>query len=569
MPNRKSPQKLLFLQLPRLENDAAAGENLPVAARYLSHTVECAGLSSKYSSRWLTPEEEECDDRHLLKNILDWQPDIICCTLYLWNIERTLLLLRRVRQDLATVKVIVGGPEVAFQHPLLFRTVLPDVAVVGEGEMVFPQILYALEKGLQTDFRQVAWKTGRRYSWGKRPPTAITLQECLPPAHHSTWNPDPAGMAYLETGRGCPLRCSYCRYGHLRRKTTFLDAVEVSRRVRILQDRGAKEIRFVDPVFNANPAFQGILNSLRELNRSGRLKFFAEVQAGILTPDQIHGLAEAGFSELEAGVQSLDPFVLKSIRRPARLSRIESNLRLMAAEGVRLTIDLMYGLPGQTLQEVRHSLQWAWQFKGANVQCLQTLLLPGTDLRMERRRWGMQADDRPPYGVRATSTLSQEDIRAIEEFAHRNSPLDCMTQKFVGASLPDLFNERLPVDLSKEQIPSELPGFTSRRSLVFSAPSLFAYRKRLTEIVRKAISSEPNMLWQFVLHPGHEEPLDLLDDIIAEIRKWPLFWIDRFASVRGWDRIASRRVFVLLKPYGRYSKSWLAAAEALLEDHFY
>jgi radical SAM superfamily enzyme YgiQ (UPF0313 family) len=569
MPNRKSPQKLLFLQLPRLENDAAAGENLPIAALYLSHAVERAGLSSKYSSRWLTPEEQELDDRHLLKKILDWQPDIICCTLCLWNIERTLHLLTRVRQDLDCVKVIVGGPEVALQHPFLFRTGIPDAVVVGEGEVVFPQILSALEQGLQTDLRQVAWKTGRRYSWGKLPSPAVILPECLPPAHHSTWNPDPAGMAYLETGRGCLFRCSYCRYGHLRRKMTFLDDAEVSRRVHILMDRGAKEIRFVDPVFNANPALQDILNSLCKLNRKGKLKFFAEVQADLLTPDQIHGLAKAGFSELEAGVQSLDPFVLQAIRRPVRLRRLETNLRLMADEGVRVTIDLMYGLPGQTLQEVRHSLQWAWQFKGANVQCLQTLLLPGTDLRTEKRRWRMQADDRPPYGVRSTSTLPPEDLRAIEEFMHRKSPLDCMTEKFVGATLPDLFNERITLDLINKQRADEIPGFTSRRALVFKAPSLFAHRKNLTAMVRRAITSEPNMLWQFVLQPEHEEPLDLLDDMVAELKKCPKHWMDRFASVAGWDRIAARRVFVLLKPSGRYAKSWMATAEALLEDHFY
>jgi hypothetical protein len=77
------------------------------------------------------------------------------------------------------------------------------------------------------------------------------------------------------------------------------------------------------------------------------------------------------------------------------------------------------------------------------------------------------------------------------------------------------------------------------------------------------------MLWQFVLQPEHEEPLDLFDDMLAEIRKWPLLWMDRFASVAGWNRIASRRVFVLLKPSGRYSRSWVEAAENLLEDHFY
>jgi hypothetical protein len=569
MKHRKTLQKLLFLQLPRLENDTAAGENLPMASRYFSHAMERSGLSFNYQSRWLTPDEEELDDHHLLEKILDWQPDIICCTLYLWNIERTLQLMRRVRQDLAGVKVIAGGPEVATRHPFLFRTGGPDVTVVGEGERLFPQILSALEKGLQTDYRQVAWKTGRRYAWGKLPSPGGTLQECLPPAHHSSWKPDPAGMAYLETGRGCPFRCSYCRYGHLRRETTFLDSAEVSRRVRALMDREAKEIRLVDPVFNANPWFQEILNSLCKLNREGKLKFFAEVQADHLSPAQIHGLAEAGFSELEAGVQSLDPLVLKRIRRPVRLTSLERNLRLMADEGIRVTIDLMYGLPGQTVQEVRRSLQWAWQFNGANVQCLQTLLLPGTDLRTQRRRWKMEADDRPPYGVRSTSALSSEDIRALEEFMHRKSPLDCMTERFVGTRLPDLFNERITLDLSKDRRSDTIPGVTSRRALLFKAPSLFSYRKKLTDIVRKAITSEPNMLWQFILEPEREEPLDLLDEMIAEIRKWPRLWIDRFASVKGWDRLGSRRIFVLLKPDGRYSSSWLAAAETLLEDHFY
>jgi radical SAM superfamily enzyme YgiQ (UPF0313 family) len=569
MQKRKSPHKILFLQLPRLDNDAAAGENLPIAAHYLSHAAERTDLASKCRFQRLTPEQEGLDDRHLLEKILDWHPNVICCTLYLWNIERTLHILRRVRQNLDQVKIIVGGPEVAFQHPFLFRTGLPDVAVVGEGEMIFPQILAALARGRETDSDHVAWKSGRRYTWGRLASPGVTLRQCLPPAHHPTWKPDPNGMAYLETGRGCHLRCSYCRYGHLRRKMTLLDTAEVSRRVRILLDRGAKEIRFVDPVFNANPAFQDILNALRKLNPKGRLQFFAEVQADLLTPDQIHGLAEAGFLEIEAGVQSLDHQVLKRIRRPVRLKPLERNLRLMADEGIRVTIDLMYGLPGQTLQEVKRSLKWAWQFKGANVQCLQTLLLPGTDLRMERKRWEMKADDRPPYGVRSTSTLPQEGIRAIEEFMHRQSSMDCMTEKFVGTALPDLFKEQIALDLTRGPFPDRIPGVTSRRALIFKAPALFAHRRQLIAIIRKAISSEPHMLWQFVLQPEQEEPLDLLDEIIAEIRKGSSLWIDRFASVAGWNRIASRRVFVLLKPFGRYSRSWVSAAEALLEDHFY
>jgi len=76
----KMRQKLLFLQLPRLENDTAEGENIPMASRCLFHALERAGLSSSYQCRWLTPEEEELDDRHLLEKILAWQPDIVLAT---------------------------------------------------------------------------------------------------------------------------------------------------------------------------------------------------------------------------------------------------------------------------------------------------------------------------------------------------------------------------------------------------------------------------------------------------------------------------------------------------------
>jgi hypothetical protein len=44
-----------------------------------------------------------------LECIVDWKPDVIAATLYLWNIERTLHLLRKVRRRLPFVKTIAGS----------------------------------------------------------------------------------------------------------------------------------------------------------------------------------------------------------------------------------------------------------------------------------------------------------------------------------------------------------------------------------------------------------------------------------------------------------------------------
>lgn len=567
----KKTLHIQFLQLPRLENDSRGEkENLPMAGFYLSHALErTKRQGTSYRIRFLSPEEEALDDGHLIELVAARRPDIVCATLYLWNIERTLDLLRRIRRSLPEVVIICGGPEVASGHPFLFKSRVPDVAVAGEGEAVFPLILNALAEGGRLDFDQVAWKMEKGYVWGSQSTPVLSLSESLPPLDHPGWCPDDNGMAYLEAGRGCPMRCSYCRYSQMRRGTSFLNAEEVVARVRILKSRGATQIRFVDPTFNANPAFGKILAALKSLNKDRAIKFFAELQADALSRAQIRLLSDAGFTEVEVGLQSRDPRVLRNICRPVRLKHLEENLRRMSRSGIRVTLDLMYGLPEQTLEEVLDSLKWARTFRRTQVQCLQTLLLPGTALRESRKQWKMKADHRPPYAIHSTGSLAKEDILEIEEFLHKKYASDCMTRKFVGRALPDLFLERLSLDLDNVGKTLEIPGSSSRRAIIFQGKDLYSKREKILAIQRRAIRSESHMLWQFVLCPDREEPLNLLEDMIAEIRRHSSHWIDRFACVAGWERVTSRRVFVLLNKGRRYDRGWSEAAEKVLEDHFF
>jgi radical SAM superfamily enzyme YgiQ (UPF0313 family) len=562
--------RILFLQLPCLDNDASGvRENPPMAGFYLLHSLRRAGNGSVREVRFLSSEEEALDDRGLTELIGEWQPDLVAATLYLWNVERTLHLLRRVRKGLPSVRFIVGGPEVAPDHPFLFRSLVPDVAVAGEGEWVFPRILQALRFGTNTDLNPVAWKAGRRYRWGRTPVPLPGPESWLPARQDPGWKPDAHGMAYLETSRGCPMRCSYCRYSHLGRGITFLAPSEVLSRTRMLAARGAREIRFVDPTFNAHPAFEKILESLGRLHRETGVRFFAEVQAESLRPAEIGLMARAGFSEIEVGVQSRDRRVLGLIRRPSSPSRLEESLTRMIGSGIPVTVDLMYGLPGQGKQEVMESIRWATDLGPLRVQCLQTLLLPGTTLREERRKWKITADPHPPYGVHSTGSMSWDEILEIESFIRTTSPGDCMTRRFVGHSLPDLFPERMRVDLAGQAPFRSVPGRSSRRALIFFGHDLFESRVHILTIMSESLRAEPHMLWQFVLHPREETPLDLMEEMITRLRESPPLWMDRFASVSGGGRIASRRIFVLLHRGSRYSRSWVEAAEALLEDHFF
>lgn len=573
------PLKVLFLQLPCVDNDIAGpSENVRMAAAYLQWAGGLAALTAGRVTaggdrRWHAvippPEVDLLDDAGLLRYISGIRPDVVCATLYLWNVERSLHVLGRLKLRCGRLRIVVGGPEVARDHPFLFSSGVPDVAVTGEGEPVIGPILEALGRRRKPVLPATAWKVGKRYIWGPRRSAPPRLADMLPPPEHGSNRPYAGGIGYLESGRGCPLRCAFCCYNQRRVNASYLDAGHVIARVRVLVKRGAREIRFIDPTFNSNPHFEAILEALASLNSSSTLRFFAEIRADTVTPRQARLLAQANFTDIEVGVQSRDPAVLRTIRRPTSLSRLDRGIRLLSRQGISLTVDIMCGLPGQSMGDLAESVRWAARIPRARVQFLHTLLLPGTELRDRRRALGLIAQDRPPYRVTETSLLSGGDMMKAEAVARQVTGVtsDCPARRFVGPLLPDLFSERVSVAAS--DLPPLSPGSAIRRAVVISGDDLFGERCAILQFIIRAVETEPHALFQFVLSPSSEEPLDLLEFLIGGMAGLPLTYLDRSLVSADGGRRTARRIMVLLRKGVRYDRGWVRAAEDLLGSAFY
>lgn len=561
-------KKILFLQLPQLDNDIHGDtENVPLAAAYLQYAAELKGEDAFYDFFHLPESAHSLDNPALLTEILALKPDLIACTLYLWNIERTLRVLQELRALRPRIRILCGGPEAATSHPFLFKQPIADAIAVGEGEVVFPALLRSVRTRKPVNFSSVALRTPKGYRWGKAPPAPVELSQQIPPPGYAACRPDTKGMAYLETSRGCPMRCTYCRYPHLRHSMSFLSPTDIMARLDALRKIGAREIRFVDPTFNAHPRFKEILIRLAAFNRKGSIAFFAELNAGRLTEAEADLMAAAHFVDIEVGVQSRDAAVLKAIRRPTSLARLDAGIRRLTQRRIKVTVDIMYGLPLQQVAEVLQSVNWALKLPSTNIQCLQTLLLPGTELRDRHREWNIEAQELPPYAVTHTSTMDRQAFQAIEALIARHPKLrsDVPTPHFAGRKL-DLFSEQIIVPKFDN---CKLSGTQNRRAYLFKGADLFAQRAHLGNFIHHAIRTLPDTLFQFVLVPQFEEPLDLLDDLIARIRKEPSHLIDRYAAVALEDKIASRRLMIQL-PKGRaLSRGWANEAEAILADAFF
>lgn len=535
--------RIVFLQLPRLDPDTTMpGENVMLAAACLRHALRSSPEGKRWSVLPTPAEQDSAGNELLIEAVARLEPDVLACTVYLWNVERTVRLLAALKKRLPGLRAVVGGPEVCRDHPLLRPSAGIDAAVVGEGETVFPSVLAALRRG-------------RRPAWALRQAPSRPLVELLPPAEDEINRPDAHGMAYLETVRGCPMRCAFCCYNLMRRGWSSLPPAEVERRIRVLRRRGAKEIRLVDPTFNAHRTFRATLSAMRRANADKKIRFFVELRADTLTEADAAALAAANVTEAEVGVQSTDPAVLRRIHRPARLDLVRRGIELLVAHGIKPTIDFMYGLPGQGPDDIEQSLKWLEAFPKAHQQFLPTLLLPGTELRQRRAALGLRGQALPPYRVLATRQLSSRMLAKIEAEAERRiGVFDSPTRRFVGTRLPDLFPKG---------------DSSNRRALFFSGAGLFQRRAAITRAMREAVRREPDILWQFVFEPQDQEPLDLFFAAIKAVRAMPGHWLDRLVSPTGKTRYSARRVLVKLPRGRKFDPSWRAAVDGLLSSVFH
>jgi sulfatase maturation enzyme AslB (radical SAM superfamily) len=563
-----TPIHILYLQLPLLDNDTQAErENFPFAAAYLDHALTQSPEAPFHATTFAPAAWDELGNPALADAILAARPTILVCTLYLWNIERTRRLATLLKDKNPRLKIAVGGPEVAHEHPLLFQGLEFDAVVTGEGEGVFPALLNHWRTNAPIDFENLALPASKGWKFGTTPAPTVDLVAAQPPEETIMRCVQHRPVVYLETVRGCPLTCSYCRYYQLHTGLRALSPDQVMARIRRFRDLGAKEIRFVDPTFNARAGFTALLEQLAKLNADQQLSFFAEIRSDTLTEKQANLMRDAHFTAVEVGVQSIDPQVLANVARPVRFDRVAAGIQYLCHAGVHIVLDIMYGLPGQTLGEVRRSLDWALTFgSSVQVQCMQTLALPGTVLRNDSKRWNFDSAPLPPYGIQKTEHLSPDDIREIEILLdeHPELPADLTTPRFCGQRLYGLFKNQHRIGLQSLNAP--VPGVGNRRTLLFYGADLFGSCAAIGDLIDCAIEEEPDTLWQFVLIPEYEEPLDLLEKLAQRIRCHPAHLLDRFASAAAFDLILSRRLYI--RTNLNFSNDWIGAAEELLQGFF-
>ena len=390
--------------------------NVPLAAAYLKLFAQRRGLKGWQIEILPARLCNRLGDRALVAAILDRGPQIVGFTCYLWNIQRTIWIAQQVKEARPEIRILLGGPEITADNRWVLEEPAVDLAAIGEGEQTFVDLLSALDSGRPTEGIPGLWNRG-----GDLPPPRTALSDLdliSSPYIEGILDAAEEQTMLMETSRGCRYRCKFCYYPKSYDSIYRMSAEQIEANLRHACQRGVKEIYLLDPTLNQRPDFAGFLRLLAQGNPDRQFTYSAELRAEGIRAETARLLREANFQEVEVGLQSVDPEAQKLMGRHVSLEAFERGARAMLDEGIRVRVDLILGLPGDTVDSVRRGLEYLDRVRPfTELQVFNFSILPGTAFRQTAGDLGLEYQPRPPYYVLKTPTLDLEDLYGLMEEA--------------------------------------------------------------------------------------------------------------------------------------------------------
>jgi anaerobic magnesium-protoporphyrin IX monomethyl ester cyclase len=384
---------------------------IPLAPLYLKASlVERAGVSPANVDIVEFPHTSSAVD--VAARIVELAPDIVGLSCYVWNIVTFRAVAPLVRAAMPGVTIVLGGPEVG---PLAISTLEAnpsvDVVVKGEGEIPFAQIVDNVGAGRPlADVRGIAYRTPRGVV-DTGDASILTDLNVLPSPHTAAYASEGKRIACIETQRGCVFRCNFCFYNKdLSIRNRRFDLERVKAEIDFWIDRDAAVLYLMDPVFNLYADRAKEICAYIAARNHRRIPIHAEVWAEFIDEELARLMRDANFAFLEVGLQTTDSSVLMTVERRLKLQKFVEGVGFLRQHNLRYQLQLIYGLPGETVASFRRSLAFAVSLMPPDLAVFMLMVLPGTELWHKAHALRLAFDDTPPYYVQQHPTMSATEM---------------------------------------------------------------------------------------------------------------------------------------------------------------
>lgn len=441
----------------------------------------------------------------LASKLAELQPAIAGFSVYVWNravLEAAAIELKRLNPDVVT---FAGGPEVTASPGSFFAcTSIPtgryttpfDYILCGEGETLSRSLVRSVLDG-----SPVPGEVGS-HARARSEDCASLSSPWLDGTLSSARSVTECRGALWELARGCPYKCAYCYESKGDKKVRTFPLERLERELDYFVHAGIERVFVLDPTYNASrERALSILNLIGK--KAPEIHFNFEVRAEHLDRETVKAFSRIPCS-LQIGLQSTNEEALRLVNRPCDLKDFSRKISLLNEAGIVFGLDLMYGLPGDSLSSFRSSIDYAIGLYPNNLEIFRLAVLPGTALSDRAGELALKHGATPPYLVESTPKFPAQDLERAASLARA-----CDIFYTQGRAVTWFLSVLHPLKLKASQFFQDFAQFLTEPSVLKRYPALSsgrgnaacelahaeAERLQLEFLQKKFAEKEKSFLW--------------------------------------------------------------------------
>ena len=351
---------------------------LPLGIGYLAGSARAAGLDVAIVDAKImdhdSPEETVAAIRELNRTVVGLSALTV-------ELASARAIARALKNFDSKVITILGGAHAnALPGETLAHSPEFDYLMTGESETSLVAFVNAIKAGVMPVNIPGLWQRNADGACACQSPARYDHDIAALP--YPAWDLFPRQDTYpIIAERGCPYRCVFCS-NNMAHNIRSRPIEHIVAELEWLHKKFAPSwIYFEDETFGLRKeATAELLARIVEFNRGVGIRFKAQTRIDTITPELANLMKQAGFEYLEIGVESGDQEVLKLSKKGIRADTIAEAVATVKHAGIKPWVNFIIGLPGETAQTVRSSINLAVRLNPERLSVAIIVAYPGTEI---------------------------------------------------------------------------------------------------------------------------------------------------------------------------------------------
>jgi radical SAM superfamily enzyme YgiQ (UPF0313 family) len=420
-------------EIGRCGRRSVAGEVWPqTGLAYLAAMAERDG----HEARIIDAMAEGVGIEALAAEVVAWAPDLVVANTTTPTFRNDAAVIEQLRERHAAVFALTGTHVSALPEESLSNS-RAELVIINEAELTVADLLRVMS---ETDAAANRDAENRADRWAgvkgvafraddgsvvKTPPRELVknLDDLPLPARHLLPNqayrmpffPGEPFATVIPT-RGCPWPCSFCRAGAVwgRRVRTRSTANVLAEVRQIVEEFGIRNVVFMTDSLTLDRRWaMELFAAIRE--RGPRFRWIANSRVDAVDLELLRAMKAAGCRMVSYGIESADPGILAASRKGITPEQSRQAVALTRRAGLLSMAYFILGLPGETRETIRHSIDFAKSIRPDYVNFHVATPFPGTPLYAEAKERGwLTTDDWDAYEEEGAAVLEAGELSADE-----------------------------------------------------------------------------------------------------------------------------------------------------------